>query len=309
MLKNFPHVELFLSRIKLDNIILSKRLYKEFNSENVQSQLLLAEQMLVWAKDILGSKYLEMLSKGYVAFSSEVNKAQARYEIEKSYQYDSFEEVSNITYHSKEFMELYHWGVYSTTFLWKHHFLLYEFYKKYFISNLKHKSPGTIYDFGTGSGIWLTLSLNSLPSWKGEGIDISPTSSKWAKQLSIAAKTNERTTIHVQNALNFRPPTLAQAAMSCFLLEHLEYPNKLLQTIYDSVEEGATVFITAAITAAEIDHIYEFKTESELVNLCEQSGFRVIATFSASPSDFPSNRIYLPRSMALIITKKKSVFW
>ena len=62
-------------------------------------------------------------------------------------------------------------------------------------------------------------------------------------------------------------------------------------------------------TAAEIDHITEFRRESELVLMAETAGFRVESIFSSAPLDYPRSFHFLPRSMAMVLQKKKNEHW
>ena len=62
--------------------------------------------------------------------------------------------------------------------------------------------------------------------------------------------------------------------------------------------------MTGALTAAQIDHIYEFRRESELIALGEESGLRVLASLSANPRRTLPGARFLPRSMALVMARR-----
>ena len=67
--------------------------------------------------------------------------------------------------------------------------------------------------------------------------------------------------------------------------------------------------MTGALTAAESDHITEFRRESEIVVMAEEAGFRVESTFSGAPTGYPRDFRFLPRSMALVLQKKQNDNW
>jgi hypothetical protein len=67
--------------------------------------------------------------------------------------------------------------------------------------------------------------------------------------------------------------------------------------------------VTAALTAAEIDHIHEFRRESQIVAMAEDAGFRVVSTLSASPRSIRHDATFLPRSMALVLQKRGGEWW
>jgi ubiquinone/menaquinone biosynthesis C-methylase UbiE len=207
-------------------------------------------------------------------------------------------------------MDLYHWGVYTTTFAWEHHLRLFEFFKQYFLKQLLQSDPGKLLDLGCGSGIWHLLALRTISDWQVTAIDISETSIALTKKMWQTFEQPRPNVIHeVADALQYTLATKANAAISCFLLEHLETPDRLLQNLANNIEQGAYAFVTCALTAAEIDHIYEFHHEAQVVSMAEESGFRVIATLSSSPKAVNSNSYYLPRSMALVLQKRQGDIW
>ncbi len=270
----------------------------------------LAEPMLSWAAKSLGKEYREKLITGYCKFVVDVNRSQMRYEKTKRYEFSSYEEVYKMTYDAPEFMDLYHWGVYTTTFAWLHHLELYRFFRDQFLERHLSKNPeGRLIDLGTGSGVWTFLTLNRFASWSATAIDISEPSLSLTQSMSRTAAPDSSVTFEVGDALQFRDDSPFDAGVSCFLLEHLEHPGQLLVNLAANLKPRAYAFVTGALTAAEIDHIFEFKRESELVRLAEDAGFRVIQTYSSSPYLSNTGVHYLPRSMALIMQKRENEIW
>ena len=74
----------------------------------------------------------------------------------------------------------------------------------------------------------------------------------------------------------------------------------------DLLKPGGFAFITGALTAAQVDHIYEYRYESELVAMCENAGLRVLETLSANPLRTLPKARFLPRSMALFVQKRRN---
>lgn len=268
----------------------------------------LADPMLFWASRYLGKDYEDILIEGYCVFVAEVNRAQMRYEKVGKYEHESYNDVYLKTYSSSEFMNKYHWGVYVTTFVWGHHLKIYEFFRDEFLSRLR-SSDGVLIDLGSGSGIWSALAMNFLEGWKSRAIDISETSVLLAREFARQIGMEERIDYSLDDALKYRQQPPAQAGISCFLLEHLEQPLALLKNLSRSVEEHGFVFLTCALTAAEIDHIYEFKRESEVALMVEKSGFRVVALLSSSPESISQDYKFLPRSLALVLQKRRGEIW
>jgi len=298
--------DLFLKYVE-DTYPLYFKAIKTNYDNNAQPFEGLAEIMLGWAEALLGPEYLEILAGGYIHFVNDVNRSQFEYEIEQRYKNKSYDDVYTSVYNNAEYMALYHWGVFTTTFAWGHHLRLYQYFVEHFASRLSDR--GELLDLGSGSGIWSLLTLKNKSNWHSTGVDISNYSVGMAKQLSLASGFENSANFIVEDALKHQTKEKYDAVVSCFLLEHLEEPEKLFINAAENIKDGGHAFITAALTAAEIDHIFEFKHESELVVLAEKSGFRVISMLSESPTSHPRRSIFLPRSMALVLQKRTNYIW
>jgi len=265
----------------------------------------LGERMLGWAKAQLGESWIDTLIDAYVAFVIDVNRSQAAYEKRGRYEFSSYADVFKAVYGDPEFMKDYHWGVFVTTFAWEHHLSIFEFFHRTFLAPLgRLQGRGRLLDLGCGSGIWSLTALGDLPGWSSTMVDISETTVALTAQTIRTAGYSARTELHCRDALAPAAGGPYDAAVSFFLLEHLEAPRLLLRTLAGAVPAGARVFITTALTAAETDHIYEFRRESEVLLLAEEAGFRVVASLSATPLVDRGAARYIPRSMALSLQKR-----
>lgn len=270
----------------------------------------LAESMLAYAATALGDGWAEQLVDGYCEFVLDVNRSQLKYEKTGRYENLSFAEVYEKAYSDAEFMHLYHWGVFTTTFVWAHHLRIHKFFEQHFIPRVEALPQGSrIIDLGAGSGIWHMSVLRKVGHLNVEAVDVSEPTIDRSKQMAAKLGLSDQVKHHVADALTWTAPEQASAGISCFLLEHLEKPNLLLANLERSLEPGAHAFVTSALTAAEVDHIFEYRRESELVLACEQAGFRVRAMYSAEPETTPRSRYFAPRSIALVLQKRSNPIW
>ena len=271
----------------------------------------LGSLLTLWASKYLSNtaNFEEILGSGYAFFVNEVNRSQIHYETQKTYYNKSYQNVFDSVYNNPECMLKYHWGVYVTTFLWVHHLQIFKYFRDEFLPLLLSSHKKALLELGSGSGVWGLLSLTYLNNWNITGVDISSTSIGIASAMAELNGFRARVNYVLEDALKYRTSKPYGAGLSCFLMEHLEKPALLLKNLSNSIEEHGWVFITAALTAAEVDHIFEFKKESELVKLSEESGFRVVSYVSASPNNYPLHMNYLPRSMAMILQKRKNEIW
>lgn len=266
-----------------------------------------AEQFLGWGQRAGGRTKLADMVDAFAQFSNDVAYAQAHYEARGEYENQSFEEVNQAVYSQREVMDDYLWGVYLTNFLWAHHLEITLFFRDRFLPRIPE--AGRILEFAPGHGGWGLSALAALPEASLCAYDISPSSIAIASAISEAAGMSQRASYTEQNALDPKgiESEAFEAGICCFLLEHLEQPGQLVAQMARALRPGHAAFLTGGLTAAQIDHIYEFKRESELVTLCENEGLRVLETFSANPRRQLPKARYIPRSMALIVEKPKGL--
>lgn len=260
------------------------------------------------AVNAFGLEILENMARGYAYFVTDANKEQFKYCTRGHYRNKTYREVYDAVYDNDEYMQFYHWGVFATAFLWQHHLEILNFFSARFVAGYVPDCHRFV-DFGSGSGIWslLTARLNSKN--RVTGIDISKSSLDIAQKLALGAGLDQQIQFQVNDAQTFEEKEKFEAGISCFLLEHMENPKSLLQNLAQNLYPGSSCFVTTAITAAEVDHIYEFRNESEVVKIVEDCGFRVCESFSVCPSPMHKSLKFMPRSMALILRKRQTNLW
>ena len=293
----------FLSQVKSNYPAFAKNI-EETARRNPVLFPELGEQLISWARGDLGDGYVQLLMDGYVALVMDVNRGQFAYEKRGRYEHSSYAKVFALTYDNPSFMENYHWGVYAATFLWEHHLRIYDYFRREFVERLISgvEAPSVI-DLGCGSGVWSLLMLRSVQA-QSQMVDISKTTVANTRRFVERNGFADRAHIHEGDALTFRAKAPCDFGISSFLLEHLEHPGALLANIAANLKPGAHAFVTTALTAAETDHIFEFRRESEVIELCESEGFRVIGSLSLAPPSRNEKARFLPRSMALLLQKR-----
>ncbi len=264
------------------------------------------EQMFMsWAKGVLGEDAEATVSQGFVQFTTSVNMAQARYEVAGRYAPDSFHDD---LYQEAARMEPYLWGVFATLWMWVHHLELAQFFEDRFLQRLKPDAK--IVELAPGHGGWGCWALHRLPGATLQGYDISPSSTEIATRLAKASGADGRARYQTADALAApAEPGAYDSAISGFVIEHLETPERLFQSLAAYLRPGGFAFLTGALTAAQEDHVFEFRRESELVTMAEQNGFRVLETMSASPSRLRAGTRCMPRSMGLIMQRRTGELW
>ena len=265
----------------------------------------MAEQFLGWAAAIHGNEgWAPRCVDAFARFSSDVILAQARYEAAGRYENSSHEECNAAVYSRPEVMDDYLWGVFLTNFLWAHHMELSLFFRDRFLARLP--AAPEIVEIAPGHGGWGCWALANRRDARLTGFDISPSSMAIAARVAEAAGVSDRAAYFLRDALDLgaMPRASADAVICSFLIEHLERPERLVEVIAHLLVPGARGFLTGALTAAQVDHVFEFRRESELVAMCERHGLRVLETLSVNPRRLLPDPRFIPRSMGLIVQRQ-----
>jgi ubiquinone/menaquinone biosynthesis C-methylase UbiE len=264
---------------------------------------------LEWLVRARGEAGIPSAADAFVQFTTDVNLAQAHYELDGHYANKSFSEVYASHYSQHDTMSGYLWGIYLTNFLWAHHTEISIFYRDYFLTKLSDSED--LVEIAPGHGGWGVWALNVLPRARLQGFDISPSSIEIASSVSRAAGVGNRACYSERDVLDLSsmPAESADGVICSFLMEHLERPEELFAVTHHLLRPRGIAFLTGALTAAQVDHIYEFRSESELVRLSEDHGLRVLAALSAAPKRTLPKARFLPRSMALIVQRRTNKFF
>jgi SAM-dependent methyltransferase len=256
-----------------------------------------------------GPSAIDSMVDAFVRFSMDVNFAQARYEAEGRYAHKSYQECRDSVYSQDDTMDDYLSGIYLTNFLWAHHLDLSLFFAERFVARLP--AAPRIVEIASGHGGWGLWALHDRPDGTLVGYDISPKSIEMATAIAGGAGMRGRADYRLQNVMELDPAAVdpADACICSFLIEHLEDPEQLLHVMAGLLKPGGTAFLTGALTAAQVDHIFEFRRESELVQMAERHGFRLLDLRSAGPARTLPGARFLPRSAALVLQKRTHDTW
>lgn len=259
------------------------------------------EECLGWVTKSFGNGALADVAEGYASFTMEVNSEQRTYESAGRYRFSTFVEANELVYQKSDYMRNYYWGVFAILFSWPHYVELVEFYLRRFVSRL---STGRLIEVAPGHAVWGLLAVKEKPGLTLEGWDISPTSLELAPKMAAGAGVADRCSYRVGDAMALEQDAERfDAGVCCFMLEHLERPEAFLSGFAPILKPGATAFVTLALTAAQIDHIYEFKKESEAILMAERAGFEVLESLSTQPARRLPGARSVPRVQAMILRR------
>lgn len=247
---------------------------------------------------------LEAAISGYAAFAMDSMRRQKKFELTRKYEQKTYAETSRVVYFNEQHMlDQYLPGLLLSHYLWPHQYRQLRFFRNNFVASMK-KGKGVRYIFeknvpdpfsfaevGIGTGLYSRIILQDIPEISGTGFDISQHSKAFTENHLRAFGVYNRYTIRLEDVRDNTPQNEFQWLVCVEVLEHLEDPASFLETLRKMLAPGGKAFITAALNAADEDHIYLYENTAQIIEQLTAAGFFVEQSFY--------NAAYLPASAGM----------
>lgn len=247
---------------------------------------------------------IDRLVKAYKLICEDTLREQIHFRRHGRYRNSTFAEVAGSVYFDAEYMSDYMYGLALTQFLWPNHREIF----RYFERMLDHVKPGRYLEVGPGHGAFFKLAIRTGKFDYSLGVDISPTSLAICRKLLTATEIPTSSWELVEQdflELSGEAGTFDTIVMG-EVLEHVEKPGAFLDKVHELAVPGGFAFVTTAINAPAVDHIYLFRSVDEVRDMAIASGF-IVEDFLATP--YPgstmeeSEAMKLPVNIALALRK------
>jgi len=190
------------------------------------------------------------------------------------YRYSRYVDVASSVYMNNDYMSRYMVGLAVTTFLWPNHLAIHRFFRE----ALQHAGGGDYLEIGPGHGVFFMAAMRSGRFRHCLGVDLSPTSIAMTRGLLEGGRFGRFHDYELRQA-DFLEASLPQKAFQAVVmgevLEHVESPGDFMSRIAELAAPGAFVFITTAINAPAVDHIFLFDSPGAVRQLARDAGFQV----------------------------------
>lgn len=236
----------------------------------------------------------------FIHFSLEFLQLQVELDKTGSYRLHSYQEAFDTVYNNPEVMtKRYLNGLLLSQAFWINHYKMFAFFRQNFC--LGNATQGSMLEVPIGTGIYSSEFIRHNPGWISIGYDISESAVHFAKQL-IQAHNGLSMDIRKENIFDLSTEQKYDNIIRGELLEHLEKPTELLAKLKDLLADDGKLFLTTAIWAASVDHIYLFKSAQEVRDMIlpyfKIESEIVLNVFDKKPDDEKT-----PISYACVLTK------
>jgi 2-polyprenyl-3-methyl-5-hydroxy-6-metoxy-1,4-benzoquinol methylase len=224
------------------------------------------------------SEALAHAAKGYALFAIDHLRRQRQFERDRRYVVKSYDEAARQVYLDDEYMRVrYLPGMLVAHFLWLHEYQHMRFFDYAYVSQIELSPEARVAEVGVGSGVYSRRVLQRVPSARGFGYDISPSSTAFAEDHMRAFGLGDRYQGVLANAMT-DPMEPVEWLICVEVLEHLEDPVAWLRRLREALVPGGRAFITAALNAAQLDHIYLYENSQQVIEHLEAAGAAFIAS-------------------------------
>lgn len=217
---------------------------------------------------------LASLAACYNLVVKDTMREQMYFQRHRRYRCSTYSEVSDAVYQNPEYMEQYMAGLALTAFLWPNHRKM----RKLFLRKVPRERGGHYLEVGPGHGFHMLSAMKLCAYDSFTGVDISPKSIEMTRSI-IESGFFGRWVNYQLVCQDFQeceaPSGKYDALVAGEVLEHVEQPLAFLQKVHELAAPGAFIYVTTAINAAAIDHIYLFDSVEPVRRMTEEAGLRI----------------------------------
>ena len=209
-----------------------------------------------------GHSGLEAGLKAFIRYSNEFLKLQARLNREGRYLHASFAEVNRTVYQSPLMDQYYLDGLFLSQVLWPNHYRMGLFFRDCAgCVNLDSE----VLDVPSGTGIYSRIIKTDFRFKRLLSVDISDHSRRYTEYvLSSCPSAAGFVQVERQDLFEIEGESRFDFISCGELLEHVESPPAFLAQLDRLLKPTGTLFLTTAIYAAAIDHIWLFRNVAEV---------------------------------------------
>jgi len=252
---------------------------------------------------------LEYAVEAYLEMCRNMMKCQIEFMKTGCYTISEHGQAFAEVYDNPERMKSYMIGLAISQFLWRTHYEMYCCLR----SAVKRFCPfaRSYLEIGPGHGLFLKEAVANLPSAaEVVAVDISPVSMNITRSImDYFFPKAQRIDYRVGDMLLIDAAGHYDFITMGEVLEHVNYPDKLLKKLHTLLDRGGRAFVSTCVNAPAIDHVYHFSTVDEIRTLIDSCGFLIEEERVLPVENLPMSEI-VARKITInycCILKRKSI--
>ncbi|MBS0457415.1 MAG: class I SAM-dependent methyltransferase [Proteobacteria bacterium] len=247
----------------------------------------------------------ERMAQAYITIANDTLREQIYFQRNNRYRHDRFDAVAETVYFDADYMARYMYGLALTLYLWPNHLQIF----RHFRGVLAGMRGGSYLEVGPGHGAFFRQAVLHGGFRDCVGVDISPTSLGMTRRVLESLWTEAKSFWRLVEADLLAAAELGgnyDMVVMGEVLEHVEEPGRFLERLRELAAPGATLYVTTAVNAPAIDHIYLFRSVAEVEDLARAAGLAVrdvLATPYVGCTMEETVRRGLAINVALVLTR------
>lgn len=170
-------------------------------------------------------------------------------------------------------------GLALTYAMWPNHAAMIRYYVDTFVAELPERP--TVLEIGPGHGLLSALLFQYRPQTTYVGVDISASSLAYTKQALDAAGVDASRLSLIEGDATAESVSDElvgpfDAVICCEVLEHVDRPEIILDTIRRRLGDNGRSFISTVANLEAVDHVYLYNDLEHIRSMITDRGFRVV---------------------------------
>jgi len=215
-------------------------------------------------------------AREFVELSMEFLYLQRKLERSGQYLYRTFLEVEEQVYNDPERKRAgapYMWALYFSQVFWITHGRVWQFFLDEFATQAR--GVGGVLEVPSGNGLFLAHFLLQNPNWSGLAVDLSDTAIEFATEVLSLNGVRARAEVKKEDFFRLESADGFDRIVCGEFLEHVEDPFSVLRRLNELLAADGRLFLTVAVWAANIDHIYLYESAEQVRDHIRASGFEI----------------------------------
>ena len=213
----------------------------------------------------------------YLKMCSDMVKCQIFFMKYDKYPLEDQEQAFEEVYDSPAEMHSFMVALALSQYLWKTHYKMFKHFQSS-IENIKNDVSKYL-EIGPGHGLYFQYALKCFGiKTSYRAVDISKTSLDMTKNIISYFSLDENNISYVNDdMLNISMDEKFDFITMGEVIEHVNFPQKLLLKLKSLLSKSGYAFITTCVNCPTIDHVFHFKSVSEIQDMIIKSKFDIVS--------------------------------